>query len=204
MAVVTIPDEHLDFLKKLMTAVNTQDNRCTASPFYFCIRDMREVPTPEGCGEYSKYIDEDGSCIAHDLPGLRKYLAETYPEDVKDVTIDTDSIDDADLEPIDVEASGEDVFDNITAEALSRIKAMDDLDVEMFAEEHDIRHVEYIKEPVYKGFFFTEEACEAHIAANKHHYYEPVSYVEYAFRNPELEQLLEALGSITGLGFVKH
>lgn len=200
MAVVTISDEHLDFLKKLMTAVNTQDNRCTASPFYFCVRDMREVLTPEGCGEYSKYIDEEGSCIAHDLPGLRKYLAETYPEEIKDASVDVD----LDLLDADMDAPEEDVFDSITAEALSRITAMDDLDVEMFAEEHAIRHVDYTKEPVYTGFFFTEEACEAHIAANKHHYHEPVSYVAYAFRNPELEQLLEALGALTGLGFVKH
>ena len=34
------------------------------------------------------------------------------------------------------------------------------------------------------------------VAANKHHYRNPVDYLNYAFRNPELEKVLEILSKI--------
>ena len=46
--------------------------------------------------------------------------------------------------------------------------------------------------------FLTEKACAHHMETNAHHFNKPYSYVDYAFRNPELEQLYEALFEITG------
>ncbi len=53
----------------------------------------------------------------------------------------------------------------------------------------------YIKEvdlPVINvGPFFTEEAAEAHIRANHYHYNKPFTYVNGAWRNPEIKKILE-------------
>jgi len=44
--------------------------------------------------------------------------------------------------------------------------------------------------------FFTEKACRQHIEENKHHYRNPMDYLNFAFRNPEIETLLGILSKI--------
>jgi hypothetical protein len=56
----------------------------------------------------------------------------------------------------------------------------------------------YDYKDVYKNCFLTEKACKTHIESNKHHYNEPVDYLSYAFRNPELEKVYEFLCGLTG------
>ena len=51
-------------------------------------------------------------------------------------------------------------------------------------------------EHVYLNAFLTERACKEHIEANRHHYRNPVDYLNYGFRNPELEKVLEILSKI--------
>ena len=46
--------------------------------------------------------------------------------------------------------------------------------------------------------FFTAKACQKHIKGNKHHYKEPVDYLSFAFRNPELELVFKFLCELTG------
>ncbi len=45
--------------------------------------------------------------------------------------------------------------------------------------------------------FLTEKACKKHISENKHHYNKPVDYIEYFFKNPELEHLIKIIKSLT-------
>lgn len=52
-------------------------------------------------------------------------------------------------------------------------------------------------EDVYDNAFLTEKACKAHIVANKHHYGNPQDFLTHAFRNPELEKVMEFLCGIT-------
>ena len=49
----------------------------------------------------------------------------------------------------------------------------------------------------YNNAFFTEKACKKHIKENAHHYRNPVDYLNHAFRNPELETILEFLCKLT-------
>lgn len=51
-------------------------------------------------------------------------------------------------------------------------------------------------EHVYLNAFLTERACKEHITANRHHYKNPVDYLSYGFRNPELEKVLKILSKI--------
>ena len=49
---------------------------------------------------------------------------------------------------------------------------------------------------IYSNAFFTEKACRQHIEENKHHYRNPMDYLNFAFRNPEMETLLGILSKI--------
>ena len=49
------------------------------------------------------------------------------------------------------------------------------------------------------GVFFTERTCENHIKANKHHYNEPRSYVISAWRNYELQTLMQMIFEMAGI-----
>lgn len=46
--------------------------------------------------------------------------------------------------------------------------------------------------------FFTAKACEEHIKANNYHYQQPVSYLNHAFRNPEMELVSKFLCELSG------
>ena len=50
----------------------------------------------------------------------------------------------------------------------------------------------------YENSFFTEKACKEHIQANAYHYHSPVDYLSHAFRNPELELVLNFICGLTG------
>lgn len=45
------------------------------------------------------------------------------------------------------------------------------------------------------GVFLTEKACEEHIASNLYHYNNPRSYAISAYRNPEMQFVLNLLSS---------
>ena len=77
-------------------------------------------------------------------------------------------------------------------------------DLEEIATTMDIVRYGIKKQTVYKGFFLTESAAQSHLSLNRHHYGEKAhTYVEYAFRNPELEKLLKSIGEITGIPYAK-
>lgn len=54
---ITISEKNYKFLKEFMQKVNTQDNRITASPYYYTVCCVRDVGVPEGCGDDVKYYD---------------------------------------------------------------------------------------------------------------------------------------------------
>lgn len=67
-------------------------------------------------------------------------------------------------------------------------------------DESDWTELQYQEFTTYTNVFLTEKACEEHIQSNKHHYLdEPVShlsYVDHAWRNPEMEKLYEIILSV--------
>ncbi|MDD5547029.1 MAG: hypothetical protein PHO67_07765 [Candidatus Omnitrophica bacterium] len=85
-----------------------------------------------------------------------------------------------------------------TEEELRKYCEDNDLDFEQFKENscraYCVRDVEE-----FKNFFFTEEGYNEHMKLNGHNYRyckEVNSYVDHAFRNPEIEQLLSAIKEI--------
>jgi quinol monooxygenase YgiN len=59
---VTISDEAAAFLAKLAENIETQDARCTAAPYYFVVRCIKEISAPEGSTGETRYYDRSGGC----------------------------------------------------------------------------------------------------------------------------------------------
>lgn len=51
----------------------------------------------------------------------------------------------------------------------------------------------YKEESTYKGVFLSEKSIENHIKLNHYHYSQPKSYVDHAFRNPDMELIFSFL-----------
>ena len=72
---------------------------------------------------------------------------------------------------------------------------------------YDWRRIEISDEWVISdtaGVFFTEVACDLHIAQNNYHYSKPRSYVTSAWRNYELQQMMQMLLKLTGEEIPSH
>lgn len=153
---VEISKSSLEFLKDLMSKVNTQDNRSTASPYYYVVRGVKKLTAADdrGCG--FEYFDSD-ACESFTEDQLKQYCEEN------------------------------------------------DIDFEEHKERCEKFNVQEVDE--YVNVFFTYDGYKKHIELNGHNYrhFERFdSYVMHAFRNPEISQLMEVLGEISGSGYVKH
>lgn len=176
---INISEENWKFLQAFMDRINTQDNRSTATPIYYTIQERKK--------RYSRDFDScDGECYCAtndffeigDCHDLKKYLIENYPE-----------------------------YEEVINKLVEDNEGYDwDVVLEDFCEgkKLSIERLAYVWERPERSFFLTEQACEQHIKLNHYHYSEPHSYVHHAWRYPELEQLLQTLGEITGKKYVTH
>lgn len=82
-----------------------------------------------------------------------------------------------------------------------------DEEINKLADEKYEELSEYTEEKYYEeeGCFLTEEAANKHLELNHYHYSEDSHvYLKHAFRNPELMDLLNAIGEVTGVGHKRH
>lgn len=145
---IQISDNAAKFLTQLNKHIQEQDNRATASPYYFAVRCISEAPVPDGFTDEIRYVID--GCNSYTEDELRKYCEEN------------------------------------------------ELDFEEFKDDECQKYcVKDIEE--FKNVFFTEEGYNEHIRLNEHnyrHYKRFDSYVQPAFRNPEIEKLLAAVKEI--------
>jgi hypothetical protein len=174
MKTIEISDEMYDALVEISTNINNQDNRCTASPYFYQVQTKKEVAAYEGCGTEVWYNSD-----------LCKTLK--TEEDIKEYIIE-DMLDNMDPEYSTDEA-------NILAE--EDYLGLTEYDITEYLEEHNFNKYDVQEENVYENMFFTEKACDQHIKINKHNMNEPRSYVQHAYRNPELEVVIKFLSSLT-------
>ena len=50
MKTINVSDEMYEALIEISTNMKNQDNRCTASPYFYQVRCKKEVAAYEGCG----------------------------------------------------------------------------------------------------------------------------------------------------------
>lgn len=81
-----------------------------------------------------------------------------------------------------------------------KLKAIweDTFDLDNFMKENcsDLQECTYSYEYIYTNTFFTATACQEHIDENRHHYKNPVVYLNHAWRNPEMDLVSKFLCGI--------
>lgn len=163
-------NDSLRYVQEYITKMNTQDNRCTATPFYYQIRDYEWV---------SSYHDGEGDrCnIVYDTEQhVGKNLVEAF-----------ESFVDSGWDLTDFEGDTDDEWD-----IQNYLDGLENLNG-VFWE---------IKKEVLKGVFFTETDAENHLKENAHHYSsEAYTYVNHAWRAPELKKFFQCVGDICGVKF---
>ena len=159
---VLTPDD-VKFLTELANELKTQDRAATAKPVIFEVMETKKRTAMDPA--YSEgmvlVLGEDGTeFFEADVAEAKDFLRE-YEFDEKDT------------------------------KGLDAIDALGGLAT--FCEEKGIDNFHYTGYERYEKFsgaFLTRRACERHIAANRRHYENPKVYTDYAWRNPEFEQLL--------------
>lgn len=73
---------------------------------------------------------------------------------------------------------------------MDEIKKMDEWDKFDMLRDHGWREVYFDFKKEYQNAFLTAKACKEHIRLNHYHYREPIDYLQHAFRNYELEMVL--------------
>lgn len=177
MKTIEIEDELYERLMFLSNEIKTQDNRMTATPYFFQITERVEEPCWEE--HYDKYIwtswNLEYETIADEYEKMLEFLQDdidSYRDNI------TQWLCDNDLEDVTVSELDEDQMEEL------------------------FKYLEFYKVPVKQvvkthNAFLTEKSVKAHIESNRHHYSGKVGdYLEYAFRNPDLETVFDFLKAL--------
>lgn len=172
--------ENIEFLKTLSSEMKNQDPLGTASPRLWVIRDVKEVPTSDDYADGYQPFDED-NCEELDSEDLDERIA------------------------LAVDEEGDDKLNNFIKGhhylELDYAELADwnlGLKVELlFLYGENIKLIPYIEEIFVTdtaGSFLTQQAAKNHIEANRHHYSNNVhTYCIHAWRNPEMERLIDII-----------
>ena len=175
---IQVTDEQYEILKRMSEDMGKQDPRATRLPL-FCVAEYKKVPMPEDCGKM-QIINEEGDCIIDENDNIIKWWKEN-----KENILDSYGIIEEEYNKIKIE-------DNILAED----------DIIGLLEDKGFRKVYYEIERKFPHgqVYFTEEGANRHIKANNYHYNEPHTYVVSAWRNIEMETLLDVVHNICNEG----
>lgn len=166
-------DDHKNIVAEFISQMNSQDNHCTATPYYFCIRSRVYGPSYHE-EDYDRLaaVNDDGLIDSDEsINGLCKKLVENElltDSDLMDE--DGDELDDFDLRSM-----------------------LEDKKIQVFSEKAGWEE---------SGVFFTETDAKNHLERNSHHYSADAhTYVKHCFRAPELEQFFKSVGVLAGVEY---
>jgi CRISPR/Cas system-associated exonuclease Cas4 (RecB family) len=192
MKTIEISDELFEKLKYLSNEIKTQDNRGTASPYFFQISTEKFIPTDDSI-DFDKvtwYNYGQEKELESDYESQIQYLKEEITD------LDTNTIqecdgfsDDNDFGNLDNDCTEEDV------ELLLR-KYIDEDNIETVLENIGFHKFYLQKIQILENVFLTEKSIRTHIENNVYHYANPKTYVSYAYRNPDMETIFEFLNEI--------
>lgn len=159
--------EEKKYIVEFLNRMNTQDNRCTATPFYYVIRSADYIPhihqsDADRYAAHDRYAGGECYYTADSLAELFVKIPREYlhiPDDFK----------------------------------ISDLEEMDDYDIQACIER---KHEVYYQKKTWKesGVFLTETDAMAHLKANSHHYSDDAhTYVHHIWRAPELENFIRCL-----------
>jgi hypothetical protein len=167
---IEISEESLEFIKNLSKEMLSQDRRCTADPYFYIIRAEEVRVVPDGYGDEVRYLwDNDEMTREELLKLINEDPGVAGTRNNKEV----------------FRAMNDD--DKIAATIFYQ---------DGIVTEHTVVTIKYI--PENHNVFLTEKACHKHMENNHYHFKKPFSYVNHAWRNPELEQLFKIIHEIAG------
>lgn len=151
MATIQLSDALHKKLMELAMHACSQDNRATAAPFFYQIKQTEMIGGVDG--------DYDWDC--------KKLCCDGSTCDV-----DRESM------ILELQLNGEDIDFTMRS----------DNDLQSLLEDtYGYTLVYFRKVDKFTGAFLTEKSCKEHIQLNKHHYTDPVDFLQYAWRNPDME-----------------
>ena len=167
---IQVTDEMHEFLMNLSKELKEQDNRATAMPYFFQVRETKEVPAHAGCGEETFYSSEyeielrtDADKVEWIKDNEEEFFGTVYEEDVKNVGAHTSKW----------------VLDYMLMELL------------------DFKKYYINTNYTYSNIFFTSKACDEHIRINKHYLKQPLNHLNHAYKNKEMEMIFKFLLELT-------
>jgi hypothetical protein len=192
MKTIQITDETYEFLKDLAGKLKTQDNRMTANPRYYAIR-------------------EKDKTYGFDLLYTDDYIY-AYVDSDGETNIECDTLEEAfqaECEVEDIEKQkGETAIGAIRRSWLDyglthRIEGevhplRDESDEEILLEFLGWRKVGIRHTQKFSNCFLTEEAANRHIEINRHNLKDPDTFLFHAYRNEELDMVIKAIIEIGG------
>jgi hypothetical protein len=171
MKTIQISDETYEFLKELAEKLKTQDNRCTANPRYYAIREKDKIYGMEdGYTDDYVYVKDDSEWECDTLE--EAFECECEAEGVKT-------------------REGETYIGAARREWYSSQHGFSDEEMllELFGWRRvGIRHIEK-----FSNCFLTEEAAKQHIRINGHNLRSPDTFLFHAYRNQELDMVIKAI-----------
>lgn len=179
MKTIEVADEMYDALMKLSKEMTSQDMRGTKMPHMFQVQTNETVAAYPGCGE-EVWVNDDGDELETDEE-VRLFVHQHIYENDESIN----HLDDEKAKQV----------------AKERVDEMDEADLCEYLEEEcneGWRTVSVTTERRYQNTFFTAKACEEHIESNKHHYKEPICYLNHAWRNPEMDLVATFLCELSG------
>lgn len=177
MKTITLTDEQELFINTLTEQMETQSNRSTQYPLFY-IHEKKEVYNEDGDGR-PVYMNEDWQGIDEyeTSKGLWKLDSEN---DIWSLDFSDAEEPPSEDEELEIELEGDDFIEKIAPEIHKG-----------WMKEED-RRIESV------GPFFTEKAADLHIKQNHYHYRKPFTYVDSAWRNYEMQGLLQLLFALAG------
>ncbi len=168
---IEIPNEDYEFLKELQHELNTQDTDGNAQPVFWGVMETHDFAVPDGCG--TTYIQHDDGKwnLEESVHEVEEYIESLSPEEKSHVEEEWEDVDKEDI----VE-----VYDFMVA-----VLKWDNITTYDFREEEKLS--------TNTGAFLTKRACKQYIDKYKYNHRNPHTYAMTAFRNFELERLLNIL-----------
>lgn len=165
MAKIILSQDDYDFLKDLQHELNTQTNDGNADPVYWGVKESEMKGVPEGCGDPIIYM---GDGVAMTTKEAVEYIENDVDDAYKEQWADVDKTD----------------MDDVVRFMNENLEWDDVRVVYQRLEEHISRNT---------GAFLTKRACKTYIERYGYNHCQPRTYAMTAYRNDELERLLNIL-----------
>ena len=173
MKTIKIPRETYRFLLELTQEIENQDNRATAAPYAYMIREEVDYEDEEG---ETTFFNQEGESYNYEE------LEEAFRDDLAD--------------------DEESVLKKLRYDSIDDFDPSDTCVLKEYADSQDYRELGISKEMRYSSYnpncFLTEKAAKQHIKSNHYHFNKPQDYVIHLWRNPEMKNLLKAVFEIVG------